>query len=269
MLSSLDAAVTRASDDLVGDPIPLANKERWQQGRSRIEIDKTWLAFASQGMTLKDIADKVGCHPRTVRRRLLDHHLAEPAPPVIQNMVCPDGTVVKEWHPTGPTWSQIRDDPARLDELVRQILERYSKYSIGFVKASLRNQGHRVSQDHIRASLIRVRGLQPRFFNRPIERRVYSVPEVNSLWHHDGNHSKKPRLISSHASFSTQNLFDGNSSFTVLLMASRVLSQESDAAPITGRRLCWISFCKLCLNMVFPAECVETMERKMCVLQHT
>ncbi|KAF8326459.1 hypothetical protein F5887DRAFT_832988, partial [Amanita rubescens] len=98
------------------------------------------------------------------------------------------GTLVREWHPTGPTQFDFRDEPELLDDLVTPILRRYNNYSLGFVKAALRTQGYRVARDRVRDSLIRVRGLQAHFVNRPITRRVYSVPEVNSLWHHDGNH---------------------------------------------------------------------------------
>ena len=194
MLRALEQSTSASQDDFAGEPIPLAQTtESGQPGRPRIEIDAQWLAYANQGMTTKDIAKAVGCAPRTVRRRLLQYGLSEPAPPVIQHVERPDGTYSKEWRPTGPTRSAIRNDPQRLDNMVKRILDRFPNYSISFVRAALRTEGHRVSRDHIRRSLIRVRGVQPRFINRPIERRIYSVPEVNSLWHHDGNHSKWPR----------------------------------------------------------------------------
>jgi hypothetical protein len=191
MLRALEESASASQDDFTGDPIPLAKTVRsGQPGRPRIEIDEQWLAYANQGMTTKDIANAIGCAPRTVRRRLLQYGLSEPAPPVIQYVERPDGTYAKEWHPTGPTRSAIRNDPERLDNIVKGILDCFPNYSLAMVKAALMTEGHDVSRDHIRASLIRVRGLQPRFINRPIERRIYSVPEVNSLWHHDGNHSK-------------------------------------------------------------------------------
>jgi hypothetical protein len=194
MLHALEESTSASQDDFAGDPIPLAQTtESGLPGQPRINIDQQWLAYASQGMTTKDIAKAVGCAPRTVRRRLLQYGLTEPAPPVIQHVEHPDGTYSKEWHPTGPTWSAIRNDPNHLDSMVKRILDCFPNYSLSFVRAALRTEGHRVSQDHIRRSLIRVRGLQPCFINRPIERRIYLVPKVNSLWHHDGNHSKRLR----------------------------------------------------------------------------
>jgi hypothetical protein len=191
MAAYLNTAITAALDDMVGDALPLVHQEpRRHPGRPRVNIDKNWLSYASQGITLKDIGELVQCSARTVRRRLLEYGLAEPAPPVIQEVVQPDGTIVKEWHPTGPTGYDFKGEPARLDELVKRILDGFSKYSLEFVRAAIRAEGYQVARDDVRASLTRVRGLQPRFVNRPIERRVYSVPEVNSLWHHDGNHSQ-------------------------------------------------------------------------------
>jgi hypothetical protein len=191
MLEALDASVATAQDDLLRDPIPVAHKELLERGRSRIEIDVNWLRHASQGMTLKDIAVEVGCSARTVRRRMLEHHLAEPAPPVIRTVVQPNGMITKEWHPTGPTRFDFKDNPEELEDHVRAILRRFKDYSPRYVNGALRSQGYKVAREDIRASLRNVRGVQARFVNRPIERRVYSVPEVNSLWHHDGNHSKR------------------------------------------------------------------------------
>lgn len=196
MAACINGAITASADDMAANPIPLAQlEERRRPGRPRINIDKNWLSYASQGLTLKDIGEQVHCSARTVRRRLLDYDLAEPAPPVIQEVVRPDGTHTKEWHPTGPTRFDFKEQPERLDELVEGVINRFSKYSIQFVRAALRTHGHRVARDDIQASLTRVRRLQPRFVNRPIERRVYSVPEVNSLWHHDGNHSQSLVLV--------------------------------------------------------------------------
>ena len=190
MLESLNASVAAALDDGARDPLPLAHREQPRAGRPRIVIDKTFLSFASRGMTLIDIGKAVGCSARTVRRRLIDYGLAQPAPPVIQNVVRADGTQAKEWHPTGPTLFDLKDDMDRLDLLVGRIIECFPNYSLVSVRGALRSQGFKVQRDLIRESLIRVRGVQLCFVNRPIERRVYSVPEVNSLWHHDGNHSE-------------------------------------------------------------------------------
>src|SRR6266576_6954096 len=94
---------------------------------------------------------------------MLEYNLAEPAPPILQTIVQPDGMLAREWHPMGPTGFAFRNDPAQLDELVQPIVRHYNNYSLGFVKGALRTQGYHVARDRIQASLIRVRGIQPRF----------------------------------------------------------------------------------------------------------
>ena len=143
MLRALEESASASQDDLTGDPIPLAlTTGCGQPGRPRIQIDKQWLAYANQGMTTKDIAKAVGCAPRTVRRYLILYGLSEPAPPVIQHVERPDGTYAKEWHPTGPTRSAIRNDPERLDGMVKKILDRFPNYSLNFVRASCLSRPH-------------------------------------------------------------------------------------------------------------------------------
>ncbi|KAM6496392.1 hypothetical protein JOM56_009098, partial [Amanita muscaria] len=159
------------------------------RGRGRLEIDRDWLAYTSQVQLLRAIADELGCHPRTVRRRQLEYGLAKHAPPVIQYVQHQDGTQTKEWHPTGPSMSDLNRDPQALDGVVGEILEGYPDYGIEYLHGAVRSKGHRISREHIRDSYHRVMGIRSRFLHRPVERRVYSVPSVNSLWHHDGYHT--------------------------------------------------------------------------------
>lgn len=191
MISSLDNAVAKAKDDhILAVPRPVAGVVNvGDGGRGRLEIDKNWLAYASQVQTLWAIADELQCHPRTVRRRLLDYGIAEPAPPVIQYVQHPGVARTKEWHPTGPTMSSINNDPQALDAVVGRILEMFPSYGIQYLHGAVRSEGRKVSRERIRESYHRVVGLRPQFMHRPVQRRVYSVPGVNSLWHHDGNHS--------------------------------------------------------------------------------
>jgi hypothetical protein len=52
----------------------------------------------------------------------------------------------------------------------------------------LRHLGHRLPQERIRESLMRIDPIQQVFQRIRIHRRVYSVPGPNALWHHDGQH---------------------------------------------------------------------------------
>ena len=85
--------------------------------------------------------------------------------------------------------SSINNDPQALDAVVGRILEMFPSYGIQYLHGAVRSEGRKVSRERIRESYHRVVGLRPQFMHRPVQRRVYSVPGVNSLWHHDGNHS--------------------------------------------------------------------------------
>jgi hypothetical protein len=198
MIALLDDAVVEARyDHTLVVQRPVARVENiGGGGRGHLEIDRNWLAYASQVQTLQAIANELQCHPRSVRHHLLDYELAEPAPPVIQYTEHPDRTRTKEWCLTGPTMSVINNDPQALDALVGRILGVFPNYGIQYLAGAVRSEGYRVSRAHIWESYHRVMGLRPRFMHPPVERRVYSVPSVNSLWHHNGNHSKHQNLLS-------------------------------------------------------------------------
>ncbi|KAK2465052.1 hypothetical protein APHAL10511_002860 [Amanita phalloides] len=88
MLRALEVMIDTSLDDAAGEPIPIVHQaEPGLPGHACIEIDKNWLAYASQGMTCTDIVKVMQCHPQTVRQHQLEHGLAEPAPPVIQTVV--------------------------------------------------------------------------------------------------------------------------------------------------------------------------------------
>ena len=193
MIESLDNAEDDARDDTDGDPIPVSSLSKEGKGRPRLEIDRNWLLYTIQVQTVADIAKELGCNRCTVRRRILEYGLAVPAPPVIQEVVRDDGVIAREWRPTGPTMSALNEDPDGLDALIREVLEVFPTYGIEYLRGAVRSKGHRVSRDNIRASYHRVAGVRPQFMHHPVERRVYSVPHVNSLWHHDGNHSEQSR----------------------------------------------------------------------------
>jgi hypothetical protein len=158
-------------------------------GRPRIDIDDTWLEYALRTQGITHIASVLGVGPRTVRRRAVEYGLSEPGPSVIQYEEQADGTQRRVWRPQGPIMSPINDDPGALDSVIEPILESFP-YGIQYIRGALRSEGHCVAVSRIRESFTRIQGLTPRFVHQPIARRTYSVRAVNSLWHHDGDHSK-------------------------------------------------------------------------------
>lgn len=78
MLCALEELMSASQEDFAGDLIPLAQTtELGQLGHPQIEIDKQWLAYMNQGMTIKDITKAVGCALRTVHQCLLQYGLAQ------------------------------------------------------------------------------------------------------------------------------------------------------------------------------------------------
>lgn len=192
MQEALEHAATQSSDPLTTPLLVVSRKvpNGKGTGRHRIEIDQQFLssALALRGPT--GFAGSLGCHPRTVRRRALQAGLAIPAPPVRQRQIQEDGSIVNVWQSTGPSIAAISDDPAALDVQVNDILQLFPQFGREMISGALRARGFRVPKNRIAASYLRVRGVPPMFGDRQIERRVYSVPGVNSLWHHDGQHGK-------------------------------------------------------------------------------
>ena len=161
MIECLDNAEDDARDDTGGDPIPVSmytSKEG--KGRPRLEIDRNWLMYALQVQTMADIAKELGCNPRTVRRRILEYGLADPAPAIIQEVVRDDGTIAWEWRPRGPTMSALNEDPDGLDVVIQEVLERFSTYGIEYLRGTVMSMGHQASRDNIRASYRRVAGVR-------------------------------------------------------------------------------------------------------------
>lgn len=187
MLEMLETARTQSMDPLEGNQVSVVTVKRTgKRGRPRIEIDRT---FLDQAMALRGphkIGPLLNCHPRTVRRRALEFNMVEPGEPVKKTVVQPNGEVHTIWTSTTPAMSTLGDDD--LDRIMGEILQMFPYFGRRMIAGSLLARGHRVSQNRIRESYVRVWGAPAVFGSRPIVRKVYWVPGINSLWHHDGNH---------------------------------------------------------------------------------
>jgi hypothetical protein len=199
MTAALEDAVSASADPLTQPMLsvmPVIPPSQRKRGRPRKDIDKEFLAGALALRGPAGIAKSLDCHARTVRRRALEYGLAEPGPPCFEDVVQPDGTFHRIWQSTGPPISAISDMPERLDQVMADILRVFPSFGRSMLAGAFRSRGFRVPQDRIEASYLRVHGAPPRLFNeRRLERRQYSVPGVNSLWHHDGQHSANPTLL--------------------------------------------------------------------------
>lgn len=85
------------------------------------------------------------------------------------------------------TYSTIND--SQLDGIVAELQHTYPNSGYRLLKGHLAALGHRVQENRIRDSLRRVDpiGVMSRWIHS-VQRRRYSVPGPNMLWHIDGNH---------------------------------------------------------------------------------
>jgi hypothetical protein len=157
-------------------------------GRPRLEIDPQFLPFALEVRGPTGVAQSLGCHPRTIRRRAIELNILPPGEAPFHTVNNNDGTTTQVRHgvPRHTRMSIISDN--ELDEAVGIILRDFPSFGRLNINGSLRARGIRVSKSRIRDSYIRVLGIPPPFIRRRITRRRYSVPGANFTWHHDGHH---------------------------------------------------------------------------------
>ncbi|KAK7006526.1 hypothetical protein R3P38DRAFT_3366759 [Favolaschia claudopus] len=212
MVAALEEAIHKSADPLEVPMLSVMSTAALpgHRGRPRKEIDKKFLAGALGLRGPTAISKTLRISSRTVRRRALDYGLVEPGAPCYQDLPQPDGSIQRVWQSTGPQISSISNTPHQLDEEVADILRLFPHFgrtmiagastglsidsllhrqTVTGLAGALRSRGLRVPIDRIEASYLRVNGAPPRMFgDRRIERKTYSVPGVNSLWHHDGYH---------------------------------------------------------------------------------
>lgn len=190
MVTQLDDACHIARDMPDGPSLReqvMSRTNHNRRGAPSIEIDKNFLAVALTARSPTKIARSLRCSPRTVRRRILDHDLADRQRPVFELFEQEDGSYILH-HNTSSASVSVLDDN-ELDNLVANCLEMFPAFGQKKIRGHLKSLGHNVPKKRIRASYTRVNGV-PRPFARPIaRRRQYRVAGPNSLWHHDGQHS--------------------------------------------------------------------------------
>lgn len=189
MVSHLQAAKHRSMDPPSSINLQVTTLDRTgRPGRPRISIDQ---GFLQQALAIRGpytIGPLLNCHPRTVRRRALELGLAAPGHPVYAKVQDAEGQVQTLWTSTTPPMSTLSDND--LDIEIGKILNLFPHFGRRMIIGTLHAWGHRVSADRVRESYVRVWGAPATFGDRPIIRKKYWVPGVNSLWHHDGNHGE-------------------------------------------------------------------------------
>jgi hypothetical protein len=128
------------------------------------------------------------CHPRTIRRRLLEYGLSAPGPPVYIDEPQLDGSISRTYNVGSSSDLSLLSD-RDLDQLILNIYNQFPSFGRRMIDGYLLQLGERVPRRRIIESYLRVVGPSPHNFGpRRIERRVYSVPGPMALVHHDGQH---------------------------------------------------------------------------------
>jgi hypothetical protein len=188
MITCLDKAGTISSDPPDAVPLPTSTLLHTSEpGRPQIHIDANLLATALEYRGPTQLASIFNCHPRTICRRALELGLVQSAEPVYVDYEHEDGSISRIYRSSSGALSDISDD--ELDSLMVYILEAFPTFGRRMIDGHLKHMGHHIPQSRLQASYTRVHGSPTGAFGpHRIQRRVYSVPGPNSLWHHDGQH---------------------------------------------------------------------------------
>lgn len=194
MISHLDQAAVISSDPPDAPSIPSTTiVHTGRVGRPRIEIDESILKTGLGMRGSSNLASVFGVSSRTVRRRALEYGIAEPGPPVYVDIETEDGSIHRQFSScTGPM-SDISDE--EIDSIMQHVLAEFPNFGRRMIAGHFKNLDYRISRKRLQASYDRIHG--PPVFSfgvRRIERRIYSVPGPNSLWHHDGQHGTNPLI---------------------------------------------------------------------------
>ncbi|KAF5379472.1 hypothetical protein D9615_006551 [Tricholomella constricta] len=188
MLFSLDEARTLSADP-PDAPFPSATQFIYTglPGRPRINIDHGTLTNALELRGPTHLAPVFGCSARTIRRRAVEYEILEPGHPVYVEYEAEDGSKTRIYRSSTGAVSQLED--AELDEIIAYILHMFPSFGRRMLDGHLKHLGHHIPRFRLQESYGRVHGAPASQFGvRRVERRVYSVPGPNSLWHHDGQH---------------------------------------------------------------------------------
>lgn len=138
-----------------------------KRGRPAITIDQEVLREATSSnrkITLSQLARVLGVHRHTLRKEITRLDL-----------------------PSLSSYSAISD--ADLDEMIRAYKQIKPTSGTRYTMGYLSQCGFRVQRHRVRDALRRIDGLGQVLRNHAaIDRRVYTVPYPNYLWHIDGHH---------------------------------------------------------------------------------
>lgn len=158
-------------------------------GRPRIEIDPAFLAQALPLRSKQRIGQTVSASARTVRRRAVEQGLQASGLAPFTRVQREDGEIAQV-HNNVPRLAETNITDEHLQQEIAAILHEFPHYGRSMLRGALTAKGYTFTVLRLRAAYVAVHGAPAVFGHRPIQRRVYAVPGVNSLWHHDGQHGE-------------------------------------------------------------------------------
>ena len=174
-----------------GRPHPVTWIHTGQRGRPRAVIDCEWLTWAISMRSTSHIAQYLQVSRPVVRAALLEYGLREQSEdpflrsPSQGNPYRIAYTQRRSY--TSPV-SQLSDE--QLDDMIARIRIHFPSAGVSMLYGYLRTLEQTVPRERIRLSLLRINPVQRLFGRSAIERRTYTVPGPNYLWHHDGQHGE-------------------------------------------------------------------------------
>ena len=194
MVEAIDAvASTQSADDCIqSSPVTVSQKvHTGQRGRPAIKVDAIALQQLLELRGSRSTGELIGCSSKTVRRRALELGLVQPGAPVVTHEAQPDGSISRVFH----RQESQHDTDEEVYAAVSAALETYPDFGREKMLAAVKSQGVSATRRQVEASLLMLRGPSESRKRRPIQRRTYTVPGSNYLWHHDGQHGLFSHVI--------------------------------------------------------------------------
>lgn len=170
-----------------GLPQPVSILRTGRRGRPRLILDREFLTFATEHRDTTALSHFLGVSRPVVANALREYGLREAGEDPFVRSRLPSGEMHYQQiqHYTAPQsqWSDVE-----LDAAIIELRVHYPNSGVSMLWGALRAMGQRVGRQRISESLLRVSPLDRLWQRTRIERRVYSVPGPNFLWHHDGQH---------------------------------------------------------------------------------
>jgi hypothetical protein len=215
IVDELDSAGELAADPPDVPPAQLrlqynGNGSPGRRGRPSVVLDETFLENGLRFRGVNQMAEVVGCSPRTIRRRAQAIGVLLPGRPVFQYERSNDGERIGV-HQRESVRKPTNLTDAELDARIAEILQAFPTLGRAMIMGALKSRGYIVTRERVRRSIERVQGVPASFARRTIVRRQYSVKGPMSLWHHDGQHGKQhspPPWLPTHCAFRSHLLPD-------------------------------------------------------------